>query len=74
MISDGAMMKSPWYVKLKNQHVNFDKKQVNFTMQINRWYVLYCKLKYIMTMRIDLKWDKGLKIILDNPKWVKESI
>lgn len=67
-------MKGPWYCKFSNARFNKEKNTLDYTVKLNRWWVLYKKIQFIVTMQIKLKWDKGLRIILDNPKnWIANA-
>lgn len=62
-------MRLPWYLKISKGVVR--NGSLDIKVKVNPWWVRLKKLQYIMTMQISIKWNKGLRIILDNPKWLK---
>jgi hypothetical protein len=62
-------MKLPWYLKISKGVVR--NRSLDIEVKVNPWWVRLKKLQYIMTMQISIKWNKGLRIILDNPKWLQ---
>lgn len=60
-------IKLPWGVKyIKPQRKSNEPPFI--ILKINPFWLFLKKLQFFMTIRIYVKWKKGLKIIIKNPK------